>query len=251
MNVTESIKDNSRILIAGILIYVAAADYGLVTPVWEIDGAGIVITAGAVIGAAGYVGADYVMKLLPDEEGIYLVAFEASDDTGGSLWEISEDQFDDMDVHAGTLFEWPGTSKRVYEVKEYHPEENKAIANWRESVAGSQLAGNSQLVHAFEQIAELRNEFEPEAQKSRYLQRRIRSIVRRQDRERLRDQQDVLDPTVAPTFDESRKTVSEIVDEEIPDELQPDTIEENGQAEPESIGFEILDDSEALEQDRE
>jgi len=60
-------------------------------------------------------------------------------------------------------------------------EDNVAVANWRESVAGSELAGEVQVVDAMDQIAELRDEFEPEARKSRHLQRRIRSIVRKLD----------------------------------------------------------------------
>lgn len=238
----DTIKKYRR-WIAGIAgVWIAAAEMGRTIYPWEIDGSGVAITAGVVALAAGYGAAGYVANLLPDEEGIYIVAFEASDDTGGSIYEITEDQFANMEVHAGTLFEWP-TAKRVYEVKEYRPEENIAVANWRESVAGSQLAGDAMVVDAMEAIAELRDEFEPEAQRSRYLQRRIRSIVRRQDRERLRDQQDVLDPTVAPTFNDDRKTVSQIVDEEIPDELQPHKVDGGADGiEDEPIGFELLDD---------
>jgi len=70
-----------------------------------------------------------------------------------------------MDVHAGTLFEWP-VAARVYECREYRPEDNVAVANWRESVAGSELAGEVHVVDAMDQIAELRDEFEPEARKA-------------------------------------------------------------------------------------
>jgi len=60
-----------------------------------------------------------------------------------------------MEVHPGTLFEWP-TAKRVYEVKEYRPEENVAVANWRESIAGSQLAGDCLVADAIDHIEEIR-----------------------------------------------------------------------------------------------
>jgi len=97
-----------------------------------------------------------------------------------------------MEVHSGTLFEWP-TAKRVYEVKEYRPEENVAVANWRESIAGSQLAGDCLVADAIDHIEEIRTVLEPEAQKSRRLQRRIRSIIRKLDRRRMEDQQEILD----------------------------------------------------------
>jgi len=67
--------------------------------------------------------------------------------------------------HSGTLFEWP-TAKRVYEVKEYRPEENVAVANWRESIAGSQLAGDCLVADAIDHIEEIRTVLEPEAQKA-------------------------------------------------------------------------------------
>jgi hypothetical protein len=252
MSIVESLRENQRLVLAGVLGYVSAASFGYITPVWEMDGFGAVATAGVVTMVAGYFGAGKVEELLPEEEGIYLVAFQASDDTGGELWELSQDQFEAMEVHAGTLFEWP-VSKRVYEVKEYRPEENVAVANWRESVAGSQLAGDALLPDALEQIAELREKFEPEARKARYLKRRLRSIARTIDRERLQDQQELLDETTNPTFSEASRGISDIVEDEIPPELRPESMnagdmakERNGNDE-EIVGFELLDDSEALD----
>ncbi|QAS68907.1 ORF6 [Halorubrum pleomorphic virus 11] len=251
MSIVDYLRDNSRLVIAGVLFYVAAASYGYVTPVWEMDGFYAAATAGVVALGAGYFAAGKVESLLPEEEGIYLVAFESSDDTGGSVWELSEDQFEAMEVHAGTLFEWP-VSKRVYECKEYRPEDNVAVANWRESVAGSQLAGDALLPDALEQIAELREEFEPEARRSRYLQRRLRSIARTIDRERLKDQQELLDNTTNPTFGDSQ-SISEIIEEQVPPSLRPESMnagemeqKRNGESE-EIVGFDLLDDSEALD----
>jgi len=64
-------------------------------------------TAGFAALVFGYLGAGKLDEFLPDEDGIFLIAFRASDDTGGAIWEITEDQFDAMEVHSGTLFEWP------------------------------------------------------------------------------------------------------------------------------------------------
>ncbi|WP_241964285.1 hypothetical protein [Halorubrum sp. 48-1-W] len=247
----EWVRENTRIVVGVGLLYVGAAHTGRITPVWEIPGFGIVVMAGVVVAIAGYIAGGAIDGLLPEDEGIYVVAFESSEETGGEIYELSEDQFNAMDVHAGTLFEWP-TAKRVYEVKEYRPEENVAVANWRESVAGSQLAGDALVVDAMDQIAELRDEFEPEARKSRRLQRRIRSIVRRLDRRRMMDQQEILDPTTTPSFGDDDATVSAVVEEELPEDLKPESMkagdgpaaETNGHGE--TIGFELLDEAEAL-----
>ncbi len=242
------VRDNQRWIAIGSLGFIAAAEFGYAIYPWEIEGAMLVMTAGAIAAVAGYGAAGKINDLLPDPEGIYLVAFEASDEAGGQIWEVSEDQFEAMEIHGGSLFEWP-VGKRVYELREYRPEENVAVGNWRESVAGSQLAGDCKVADAMVMIEELRDEFEPEAQRSRYLQRRLKSIARKVDRQRLKDQEEILDPTLTPTFgDDSRATVTQIVEESIPDELQPD-YDDAGEVEeqPETVGFELLDEADPLE----
>ena len=254
MNPVETARERP-ILVGGIvLLFIGGAERGTYPYPWELEGAGVAVTAAVAIAIGGYVAGGYVADLLPDEEGIYLVAFEASDDTGGAVYELSEDQFADMDVHAGTLFEWP-VAKRVYECREYRPWDNVAVANWRESVAGSELAGEVHVVDAMDQIAELRDEFEPEARKSRHLQRRIRSIIRKLDRRRMEDQQEILDPTTTPSFGKSGATVSEVVAEEVPEDLKPQSMKAdsdptNGHDENDTLGFDLLDDSEALQPDQ-
>jgi len=255
MSFIQSLKDKSNLIVGGGLIYIAIAEYSSEVPYpWEVPGAGVVITAGFAALVFGYLGAGKLDEFLPDEEGIFLIAFEASDDTGGAIWEITEDQFDAMEVHSGTLFEWP-IAKRVYEVKEYRPEENVAVANWRESIAGSQLAGDCLVADAIDHIEEIRTELEPEAQKSRRLQRRIRSIIRKLDRRRMEDQQEILDPTTTPSFGKSGATVSEVVAEEVPEDLKPQSMKAdsdptNGHDENDTLGFDLLDDSEALQPDQ-
>lgn len=241
----ETLKEYDRLLIVAGLGYLAAAQFGYVTPIWEMNGFGVVATAAVLAAGAGYASAGKIESLLPEPEGIYIVAFRSSDDTGGEIWEVSEDQFANMEVH-GSLMQW-GVAKRVYECLEYRPKENVAVGNWRESVAGSSIANHYSVADAMEQVEELRAEFEPEAQKSRRLQRRIRSIVRKLDRRRLKDQQEIIDPTTNPEFSDSRATVSEVVEEEVPDDLRPDKLDEpetaNGDGgDEEMVGFDLLDD---------
>lgn len=248
MSFISKLREKWYLLAAGGLLWIAAADMDLVTGPGEIEGIGVVFTGLAAAAAAGYLGAGKVEALLPDPTGIYLIAFNAADESGGSLWELSEDQFQNLTVESGTLHEWQ-SSARVYECRRYDPETNTAVANWRESVSASHLAGETTVIEALDQIEELRKEFEPEARKSRRLQRRIRSIVRKLDRRRLRDQQEILDPTTNPSFsDQDGSTVSEVIRDELPEDLQPESMKQSDttnvepEPEPETVGFDILDD---------
>lgn len=254
------IRENFFLVVGLGLGAFAAIDLGYIDPNLSMpDGSGV-IAAGAIAAAfGGYIAAGKIADLLPEPEGIYLIAFEADDEQGGEVWELSEDQFADLEVQNGTLFQWP-SSKRIYEAREYDPDRNVAIGNWRESVAGSELAGNATVPDAFAAVEELRQEFEPESRKYRHLQRRIRSIVRKADRRRLRDQQALLDDTLTPEFANDDASISSVLRDELPDELLPDSMkgeaaeqierkaaERNGHDDGELVGFDLLEDGEALE----
>lgn len=266
MNLSGIVRDNFKTIIVLGLGYWAAVTYGYVN-VPEIEpptGWGLVATAGVVVAIGAYYYADKILALLPDDEGIFIVAFEASSEAGGQVWELTEDQFEAMRVVNGTLFQWDGTSRRVYEVRDYDPDRNVAVANWRESVAGSQFAGDATVADAMDFITEIREEFEPEAEKYRRLSRRLRSVARKLDRKRLEDQQAVLDPHLAPAFDgDAAATVGDVLRESVEADLLPESMTgeederltaehgaENG-ATPsdggEFVPFDVLDDAEAIE----
>ena len=248
------IKKNQRTIAGVSLIYIGAAQYTTLPVPWEIPGAGIVMTGAVVAGLVGYFAADKIEALLPDDEGIFIVAFESHDDTGGAIWELSEDQFNDAEVVTGSLFEWP-VAKRVYECKEYRPKDNVIVGNWRESVASSQLAGNHDVADVYDDIREIRHDLEPEAQRARRLQRNIRSILRDLDRRRMENQQAILDPTTNPTFGDEQDTVSKVIEDHMPEDLLPESMkgddygtdDRNKNSENDTLGFELLNgDDEAL-----
>jgi len=256
MSLSEWLSGNSRTLLLLGGVYVGYVELGAGEYPTLPVGSGLAVVVAIAVGVVGYIAAGKIDNLLPEEEGIFLVALDASDEAGGSVWELSEDQFEDIEVFAGTLFQWP-VSKRVYECREYRPEDNVAVANWRESVAASELAGNVQVVDVLEQIGELRDEFEPEAQRFRLVQRRLRSVARKMDRRRDRDQQEILDPHLSPTFGDDGASVTQVLDEEMPDHLLPnsmtaekqqDMADEQGR---EFAGFELLDDFDGLDPDPE
>jgi hypothetical protein len=257
--ILDLVKDNFKAVLLLGFGYAGALEFGYVEAPELPTGTWVIVLGIAVAAIGGYVASGMIYDLLPDDEGIYLFAFEAHDDTGGALYELSEDQFADLEVVVGSLFQWSNTAKRVYECRQYRPEENVAVGNWRESVAGSELAGDVKVVDALEGIEELRQEFEPEAQRFRRLQRRLRGVARKMDRRRLEDQQSVLDPHLSPTFGDDGAGVSGILNEELPDDLLPESMKAtdaddlednhtNGHDDAgEFAGFELLDETEAIE----
>jgi len=252
MSFKSVIEDNSRLLLLIGVVYVVLVETDNAEYPTIPDGSGLLVLAAVAVAAVGYVAAGKIDSLLPDEEGIFLVAFDATDDLGGSIYELSEDQFDAMEVYSGSLFQWTDTKKRVYEVREYRPEDNVAVANWRESIAASQLAGETLVVDAMEEIGELRDVFEPESQKFRLLKRRLRGVARKMDRRRAEDQQTILDANLTPGFDaDNQATVSDVINDEIPEELRPDSMQGDNagdlggglvEEQPEEFaGFDLLD----------
>lgn len=253
--ITGIVSENLTLIVALVLGGLAGAEFGFWTLPDMPDGAGLLASGAVVVVITAWVAGGKIHDLLPEEDGIFLVAFKTSDEAGGEVWELSEDQFADMEVHAGTLFQWP-VSKRVYECREYRPEKNEAVANWRESVAASELAGDTLVVDAMEEIQELRSVFEPESQKFRLLKRRLRGVTRKLDRRRAEDQQTILDDNLTPGFDEEKQaTVSDVLQEELPEELRPDSMtgdEDDGDDrhveddDGEFAGFDLLENGEEL-----
>jgi hypothetical protein len=218
---------------------------------------GLAAIAAGAVGVGGWIVGAKVDDLLPDPEGIFLVCLESNDETGGEIWELTEDQFADMEVKEGTLFEWP-VSSQVYECYHYNYETNTAVAGWRESPTGSQLAGGIEIEEAFAAIDEIRSEYEPAERKLKRIRRRLGAVARRMDRRRARDQNAILEPELTPEFGDSSATITDIIEDEFPEHLQPESMNREDETEPEApepggidefAGFEVLDESEPLQND--
>jgi len=177
----------------------------------------------AIAIVAAYIGARWaarkILDLIPEPPGILIVEFRADEPGGGAIYELSEEAFEDMDV-VGDLFAWDESPRRVYEVWEYDPAENIAIANWRESEPGSAIAANRTVDDAFAAIRSLREDFEPDVAKARELRRRFRGIVRALDADRAEAQQQILDNHLAPDLGGSR-SIDDVIEESMPDVVHP------------------------------
>lgn len=210
-------------------VYVALAGLGGLAVTGNLPETGLpswwpaVAIAVVAAGLAGRYAARRIMDLIPDPEGILLVEFKAHDAGGGAIYELSEEAFADMRV-IGSLYQWDRSPRRVYEVREYDQRHNVAVGNWRETVPASELAEHPSVEDAMAAIRELRQDLEPDIAKARELRRRIRGIARQLDSDRAKAQDDILDEHVAPDLGNGR-TVGEIVDDAIPDEIHPEEVD--------------------------
>lgn len=218
--------EHSRIIVGTAAISFLASFFGIINPKiptwwplipWMIAAATVTaVFAGLAIYA-----------LIPEKEGILLISLRGDED-GGQIWELYEDEFAEMSVD-GTLYEWSESPRRVYEVRDYDSETNHAVANWREAEPASAILEKRTPEDAIEQVAELREIYEPEAARARRLLRRVRGIVRRLDRERTQARAKQLDQATGLESIDS-PSISDILDEELPDDLHPesgrDTLEE-------------------------
>jgi len=208
----------------------------------------------AIAGVAMYVGGRWATKrildLVPEPNGILLVEFDDRELGGGSIYELSPEAFANMRVLGGELHQWDRSPRRVYEVVDYNPEYNVAVANWRESKPGSAIAAERTVDDALAAVRELRQDFETDAAKARETLRRVRGIVRQLDKDRAKAQEEILDEHVAPDLGSSR-TVSEVIEEQLPEDLHPmdaPPLEEmDTETKPKTNGDAPDDDSEQIE----
>jgi len=252
MNIGEWIQRNGRLLGIVILLTVAVvegtdAQYPTL-PEWT----GLAVLSAVVVGIAGWIAAGRIYDMLPDEHGVFIVAFDG-DPGGGEIHELSEDEFAAMEVHNGQLYEWPNALHRTYEVRSYDKQSNTAVANYRETAPGSELVSHHTASQAMDQIAELRTEFEAEAERAKHIRRRLPSIVRRLDRQRAKDQARSLEPHLAPSTGD-HAGITDVLEESMPEHLLPDYMQgdEAAQRAADDDGdgwatFDLLDDTEPLE----
>jgi len=247
-------EQNKRAIVAVIGLLLIGWSTGVVdpdaldVPIWW----RLAATAAFLSLVAGYLAADSIYALLPDEKGIFLVVFDNTNDGGGEIHELNKDQWENLTVY-GTLFPWDQSKERVYECRYYDEDDCVAVGNWKESKPESALAAEASVEDALIAIDELRSVLEPDAAEARALKRSFRGIVRRLDKERAEAQDEAVDGHIAPNIGGS-KTISEIVEESLPEDLHPESmklddeqIARRDDSQPEQIEFDLLEDGDALE----
>jgi hypothetical protein len=217
-SLSETAQENGEYVLGAVVLAVFGIWSGVLDPDWPAWWPIIPIMGVAAL-IAGYFGAERIYELIPEEDGILLVSLRG-DEPGGEIWEIYEDDFEDMAVD-GTLYQWDESPRRVYEVRDYYPNEHRAVGNWREAEPASAILEERTTEDAIAFISELRETYEPEAARARRLQRRLRGIVRTLDRERTQARARQLDDATGLESIDS-KAISDVLDEELPDDLHPE-----------------------------
>lgn len=192
----------------------------------------------AIIGIiAGYLGGGKIWDLLPEQFGTFLVCIEGDNTDRIEVWELTDDQFEDLVVEGGPLNHLAECKHEAYEVVSYDREANKATATWRKSKENSEIVGQTTVSDALDEISELRGPYEKLVRRSDAIVRRIDSIIRTLDRQRAKDQNKALRGHTTPSLD--GPTVREVINEQLGD-LAPDHLSDDEQTD--EVTDELIDD---------
>jgi len=194
---------------------------------WELGAVAVVAGALTAVFASGALDG-----LFPEERGVFLQVVNARRTDKIETWELTEDQWSEVEVVGGQLNHLPESKHRAYECIAYDADRNVAVASWRESKAASEIVGHTSVVDAISEMEEIRSDLEPEARFSSVLRRRLPSIVRTLDRQRAMDQNRALEGHMTPSLDEG-KSVDEVLTDTLDEEFLPPRLQnsEDGEGE--------------------
>lgn len=259
--VTEGVFDNLRTLIVVVAAYLVLSSQGYAPPLtalpnipawWPFP---VVIAGGA--GAVAWVVGGMIADLMPQPDGHYVVAQEGGDEQGGEVWELNDAAWEEMNVTRGELYPWTGSPKDAHEVRIYNDATNTSVANWRgteSAKVASELLAQPTVKEAMENIRELRDEYERAAREGDYIKRNVGGMLRKLDKRRAKDYNAALQGVVAPSLNEG-KSYEEIIEDILPEEVQPDHLsaDDDGE-EPDpteeygtEMDFQVLEDGEAID----
>lgn len=185
------------------------------TPEWV----PLVAFAGVAALFVALVAAGRFEDLFPEEHGVYIQVVNARKTDVIETWELTEDEWSEIEVVGGQLNHLPECKHRAYECLAYNPESNTAVATWRKSKPASEIVGHTSIGDALDEMEEIRSDLEPEARFSSLLRRRLPSIVRTLDRQRAMDQNRALEGHMTPAFD--GESVDDVLRDTLDDEFLP------------------------------
>ncbi|WP_436934091.1 hypothetical protein [Halovenus marina] len=193
------------LLVGGVLLWV----YGLpsLPSVPESVQAAALATIGA--GALGYVPAWAALNRLHNPPKRHIVVPGLKEDADPGMWELTPNDFAELTVEDGELYEWPGTKHPTYEVEAFDPEQLHAVATWRGSVT------DSELIREQERIEQIRGKLEQRARERDVLEVRGKSLVRQavmEERRTFLEEYDRVALLDAETYDRKLEEVLEETD---------------------------------------
>lgn len=257
----DAASENLKTLLVVGGLYVLAVETGYVggyPAVPELPGWwDLLALVGGSVAVVGYIVGSKLAELLPDPPGHYLVAQEGHEEQGGEIWELNDEAWQELNVVEGELFSWDGVPWDVFEVRRYNQKTNTAVANWKGTQPASELSNKTDTDIVMQQIRELRNDHEQEARYGKWLRQSLPSLLRYLDKHRAKNLNATLDKTLSPTWNgDGQKSIDDLIEDRVPEEALPDYFQDRGGDDGrddradeggEFAGFEILDNSEALD----
>jgi ribulose bisphosphate carboxylase small subunit len=215
----EFVTENLRTILLGVAGYIAYVEYTGAsypeTPQWvPLLGFGALVAVFTAFVAAGR-----FEDLFPEEHGVYLQVVNARKTDVIETWELTEDEWEEIEVVGGRLNHLPNCKHRAYECIAYNPDSNVAVASWRKSKPASEIVGHHEIGDALDEMEEIRSDLEPEARFSSMLRRRLPSIIRTLDRQRAMDQNRALEGHMTP--DLGGDSVDDVLRDTLDDEFLP------------------------------
>lgn len=228
MSYLESLKENKRTIGGLGAAYVAFVEFGGGSYPEMPEWGGLLGLAAFAVVAGGFLLVGSLEELWPEEHGVYLEEINDYNTEEMPVYELSEDQFADMEVMNGPLNPLPENKHESYEVFAYDEERNVAIGTWRKSEPASRIIGHNNVEDALDQIRELRGFLEAEARLGNKLRQELPGVMRELDAARLESQVRMMEDDLAPTF--GSEGIDDVLQRTLPEHYLPDRLK-NGKLE--------------------
>jgi hypothetical protein len=210
---------------------------------------GTVVLLCAVV--VGYVLGSKLGDLWPDQYSNLLVATDADQGDGGAIWELNDAAMEELEIKkADRLFRWESPKCDVYEGRNLNVDQLVAVANWKGTKTGSELSKPVEREEVMRQIRNLRESHEEDARYGQAVRDAIPALLRQLDKRRAKNINAALEGHISPNLGD--QSIDDMIRDQLPDEVIPEYLREGDRdgldaQDDDQIGFQILDDSEALD----
>lgn len=234
---TPSLEDVPNPLIYAVALYAAAIVTGYVdapdVPDWWPILAALVVAGGAV----GILVGDKIGNLWPDQFDNLLVAQDAGREDGGAIFELNDAALDEMGLKkADSLFEWDwGT----LECRNYNPDENVAVGNWKGTKTGSELSKPVTREQVMKDVTRLREQHEEDARFGEAVRKSIPALLRKLDKQRAQTLNAALEGRVTP--DLGAGSIDDMIRDFLPDRVVPNYLMRDDDLEDERAEADVGD----------
>lgn len=220
----DLIRENFKaVLVVGLAVWLAVV-WGIIDiprleiPLW----ARVLGTFGAVGGVGGIFLAS--MRFDGKEpDWNYVHEYNSDDPATPRVTKVTDKVVEEMEVYGGRRLRSPQGKPKDYVCRYFNGSTERPIAHvtWKDVPSDSELLG-TRPDRIEEEIVALRDTYEETHGRYQWVLDHLYMVVRRLDYRRSRSQNDVLEDHVAPSM--GGDTISEIVDDVIPERLRPDRV---------------------------